>query len=302
MVSKKTQQLPILQWPTKAKRPKGIIFIVHGLMEHSLRYRPLIQEFNKHGYHVASVELPGHGTFASANGQLGTLPLVQGWKKIIEAIHTSIIYLKEYYPNLPIVLLGHSLGAFISTCYVAQYPNSVQKLILSASTLDRSPMPILGRGLAHILSAFGGSQRKSPLLHTLCFLGFNSNFLPNRTEFDWLCSDPEVVDDYINDPTCGFVCSRAYYAALFKLIRLASKASTLKRIPTSLPILNIAGDQDPLSKGGTRVQILHNELLKLKKNVDTRLIKGERHEPLLGTQKHAIMGSILKFLRPELAN
>ncbi len=62
----------------------------------------------------------------------------------------------------------------------------------------------IGHKVATIEMKLRGAKTKSPMLNFLSFGNFNSNFKPNRTNFDWLSSDNNQVDKYIADPLMWF--------------------------------------------------------------------------------------------------
>src|SRR5690606_1148928 len=51
-----------------AEEVKGVICLVHGLGEHSGRYRHWAELFNRSGYAVLATDLRGHGQSAGARG------------------------------------------------------------------------------------------------------------------------------------------------------------------------------------------------------------------------------------------
>ncbi len=50
-----------------------------------------------------------------------------------------------------------------------------------------------------------GAKSQSTKLNNLIFGKYNTYFKTNNTEFDWLSSDSDEVDKYINDPYCGTI-------------------------------------------------------------------------------------------------
>ena len=57
-----------------------------------------------------------------------------------------------------------------------------------------------------------GEENTSPVIKSLTFETYNKLFKPNRTAFDWLCSNEEALDEYIKDPLRG----EDYSAGLFR--------------------------------------------------------------------------------------
>ena len=99
-----------------------------------------------------------------------------------------------------------------------------------------------------------GAKTKSPMLNFLSFGNFNSNFKPNRTNFDWLSSDNNQVDKYIADPLCGFICTTSFYRELFSGVLEVNKLEEYKKTPSNLPIHIFSGDRDPVGDMGKGVK------------------------------------------------
>src|SRR5690625_7665827 len=85
---------------------------------------------------------------------------------------------------------------------------------------------------------------------------FESPETPN----DWISIDPDVVKDHANDPFNNFtsppnIRSLSYFAEMMKEIVGTAWA---EKVPVSIPIYNIAGDQDPVGQYGEGVYAVSN--------------------------------------------
>ena len=100
--------------------PKGVIVLVHGLGEHSGRYRTHFADyFTNEGFSILTFDLPGHG---KSSGKRGHIKEYEDFNKLLSA---GISHAKKKYPTLPIFLYGHSLGGLIALDY------SIQKVYLA---------------------------------------------------------------------------------------------------------------------------------------------------------------------------
>ncbi|MBI3171559.1 MAG: alpha/beta hydrolase, partial [Hydrocarboniphaga effusa] len=72
---------------------------------------------------------------------------------------------------------------------------------------------------------------------------------PARTDFDWLSRDPAEVDRYVADPHCGFRCTTGLWLDLLEYAGKLTEPARLRRIPKSLPVLLMAGGDDPVCAG-----------------------------------------------------
>jgi len=92
-------------------------------------YHKLAEQFVNYGYHVAVLELRGHGR---SNVRVGHLTDF-GYDHIVQQdIHSLVTHLSDQYPSLSIVLGGHSLGAQFSLLYASRYPELIDALLLMA--------------------------------------------------------------------------------------------------------------------------------------------------------------------------
>lgn len=93
------------KWETD-KQPKGVIVVVHDMLEHHNYYTELIFQFRRRGYHVVTGDLPGHGQTTRLNkGHINSFDQytsrISDWNKVA----------LEY--NLPTYFFGQGLGGLI---------------------------------------------------------------------------------------------------------------------------------------------------------------------------------------------
>jgi alpha-beta hydrolase superfamily lysophospholipase len=213
------------RWPAAGK-PLGVVQISHGMGEHSLRYADLAAYLNQAGLHVYSNDHRGHGRTAKSKEALGDFG-VGGWDALIEDMARLTRIAREREANLPVVLLGHSMGSFATQAYLLDHSDLLAAAALSGSAaVDK--LAILSSGDADLTA-------------------INREFEPARTPFDWLSRDPAQVDKYIADPLCGFgVIARSMATMATASTRIVDPAQ-LARIRKDLPIWVMAGDRDPIN-------------------------------------------------------
>lgn len=110
-------------WQWEAEHPLGVFVLVHGSGEHHGRYEWLIERWRTSGFHVVMGDLPGHGETRNRGH-------VDSFDEYIETISDWVGEAQAY--ELPVFLLGHSLGglAVIRTMMEKDLP--VRALILSS--------------------------------------------------------------------------------------------------------------------------------------------------------------------------
>ncbi|WP_251554596.1 alpha/beta hydrolase [Neobacillus muris] len=140
-------------WKWEAEgEAKAVIVIVHGAMEHHGRYGWLIEMWRLSGFHVIMDDLPGQGMTTRAG------------RGHIDSFDEYIIDVKDwiqaaYQYNLPVFLLGHSMGGLIAIRLLQEQRLNLAGVILSSPCLGLVNPPskfldILSRGLNIIFPSF----------------------------------------------------------------------------------------------------------------------------------------------------
>jgi acylglycerol lipase len=155
------------------ENPKAIVVIVHGLGEHSGRYDYVTEVLNSSGYGVFRFDNRGHGKSGGARGYL------TNYCTFIEDADFIVDLGKKQFSELPIFMLGHSMGGFITASYGVKYPNKLKGQIFSGPAVI--PLPTLEE-----LKKM--DVEKNPLLS-----------IPNGLSH-LICRSEKVIADYNNDP------------------------------------------------------------------------------------------------------
>jgi acylglycerol lipase len=113
------------------KNPEAIIFIVHGLAENSGRYNETAAFLAKEGYAVFCHDHQGHGLSEGKRGY------IKHFSTYAEDLTGFIDDTLEKYPEIPVFLLGHSIGGTIAISYCLKNQEKIKGLILSAPALQR---------------------------------------------------------------------------------------------------------------------------------------------------------------------
>ena len=109
------------------ENPKAIVQVVHGFAEHSGRYLNVVNEIIPLGYGVYADDHRGHGRSEGIRNYVDSFDqYVEDEKKLYDII-------KEKHPNLPIFLLGHSMGSLIAIYVIKKYEDLYKGLILSGT-------------------------------------------------------------------------------------------------------------------------------------------------------------------------
>lgn len=276
---------------------RGVVHIVHGMSEHGGRYRRLAEQLTGAGYGVYAPDTRGHGLTAGTEDNLGHLADMDGWALVVSDVLEINHRIHHRHPDLPIILLGHSMGSFISQHYITLYGQTVQGVALSATDFSSGQLRRLALLIARWEVRHHGPHHRSTLMNALSFSSFNRPFRPNRTAFDWLSRDDTEVDRYIADPYCGFLCSAQTWEDMFIGLERIHSQHTRRRIPSDLPIYLLAGDKDPVGKFGKGPRRLYAAYLKAGiQDVTLKLYNCARHEPFNETNRDEITQDLITWL------
>ncbi len=109
--------------------PKAVVVLVHGICEHLGRYDHTTSRFNEWGYSVYRFDNRGHGRSGGERGY------VESYERFLEDTDMVITAARQENPGVPIFLLGHSMGGFISVAYGVKYPDRLSGLIHSGAAV-----------------------------------------------------------------------------------------------------------------------------------------------------------------------
>jgi len=122
-----------------AERPRALVAIVHGLGEHSGRYGALAGDLVARRFTVVSLDLPGHGEAPGARGDAASWEFLRDL--CIPPMFTVTRGMPGQPPELPVVLLGHSLGGVLALDYALAHPRTIFGLVLSGPAIKSPPPP-----------------------------------------------------------------------------------------------------------------------------------------------------------------
>ena len=203
------------------KPPKAIILLVHGYAEHAGRYRYFAEHCVAKGYAVFAIDHWGHG---QSDGTPGYVP---DFSVFHDGVDQLLACAKDEFPNLPVMLVGHSMGGLISATYLLSNQSKFLACVLSGPAIKAAEEP----------SAF-----------LKAVSGFLSRFFPKAgvLELDpnGVSRDPQVVADYLADPLVynGKMGARLAAEMLNNMTDIQQNAGKI-----SLPILLLHGEKDSLA-------------------------------------------------------
>ena len=205
------------KWEAEGKA-KAVIVIVHGAMEHHGRYGWLIEMFRLAGFHVVMGDLPGQGmTTRTRRGHIDSfdeyLVEIKDW---VQAAYSF---------DLPVFLLGHSMGGLASIRLLQKEKLKVAGLILSAPCLGLVKYP------SKVMGAFSVILNK--VVPTLR--------IPSGLTIDMATRNEEVIEIDCNDTLYITKISVRWYRELISAMKQAFEETSKSQ---DLPLLLMQGGGD----------------------------------------------------------
>jgi len=275
--------------------PCAVVQIVHGIAEHIGRYDDFARFLNAHGIVVAAADHMGHGKSIGEDDVKGYF--TGGWDAAVRDCRRLQRRMLQAYPDVPHVILGHSMGSFLVRTMLYQYPDSsVTGAILSGTGWQPEAMLQAGLLACRAAEKKSGEKATSDFLNKLIFGGYNTKFRPNRTPSDWLSTDESVVDHYIADPLCGFDATIGLIRDMLTGITMNQKSENLVKMRKKLPVWFFSGDRDPVGGNGAGVKKSVDAFRKAgMENVKMTLYSG-RHEMLNEKNKNEVYADVLAWI------
>lgn len=245
-------------WLPDDETPELVLHIIHGMTEHMGRYAEFARVLTDKQIAVAGFDLPGHGVNASDTSC--AVFRAQDWENSLAAIHAFQQELHRRFPGAKHVLLGFSLGSFLLRDYLSRYLAETQGVILMG-TGDQPAWilcPIIQLVKQQIKTC--GYGQTTPLIRKLSVENYNKYFRPNRTEYDWLCSDMSTLREYMQDDLCKKEISAGLFLQLLEGIVRTGKMTSLQNWDKQLPVLLISGRQDPVGNFEKGVKSVYRKL------------------------------------------
>lgn len=279
---------------------RGVIQIAHGMIDHIGRYSDMAEYFAEKGYVVAGNDHLGHGDSVLQKEDYGYFTEKNPSLYVVEDMHKLTRIMKKEYPDCPYILIGHSMGSFLSRRYMSMYGDELDAAVLLGTGNQPYPVVKAGMLLSKAVKALKGERYRSRLLNQVIFGMYNKKIKDKHTEKDWVCADDNVVKEYIADEKCDFVFTANGYIGLLSTIDYVKKEANIRKIPTKLPVLLASGEEDPVGGYGKDVEKLFVTYSRHLEDVELRLYEDCRHELHNEAIKNEVFDAIDEWLTERL--
>jgi len=276
---------------------RGVVQLAHGMIDHSGRYELLANYLTSRGFVFAGNDHLGHGLSAPDSSDLGFFAEKDGIDHVLRDLHALNRILREKFHGMKPVLMGHSMGSFLSRLYVVKYPNSIQGHIIHGTGGPMGAVLPMGKGLVNMIMLFRGKRYRSNLVAKMAFMGYNSKFPKSEGKNAWLSRDTELIKDKDKDPKTGFIFTLSAYRDLFTMVGLCNANKWFSDYPKDLATLVMSGSMDPVGNYGKGPEYVYKHLLLSGvSGVSMKMYEGARHELFNETCRDEVFADMVAWL------
>lgn len=263
--------LAAYRWPLE--QPRAACVLVHGYAEHVGRYGAVVEALAGAGVETFAIDLRGHGRSGGVRADVRDF---DDYVRDVLLLHGQA---KGERPDLPVLVLGHSMGGTIALRFAVEHPGALDALVLSGPFLRPSaPPPAWLVGVSGLLARVAPQLPVQPL------------------DAAAVSRDPAVVEAYRADPLVytGRIKARMGHALVTAGEPLLERAGEV-----GVPTLIIHGGADALADPHGSEELaerIPGDLATL------RVYPGGYHEQLNDLERERVTADILDWTErlPEL--
>lgn len=281
---------------------RALVQISHGMIEYVDRYEELAEYLTARGILVFGNDHLGHGQSVMSEAEWGFFASEDASEKVVRDLHTLSLKVRKDYMNVPYILLGHSMGSFMARRYAMTYGAELDGAIFVGTGNQPSWLVKFGKNLVSFLSIFYGERYRSKLVEKMMFGSYNKRFAPVKTQYDWLSRNEENVEKYKNDKACTFLFTLNGYKTLFSTLLFIEKKMNILKLPAKLPVLLLAGEDDPVGDYGKAVRQVYM-IYKQRgiKDLSIKLYPKDRHEVLNEIDRKEVFAYLYQWIDKRIS-
>lgn len=280
---------------------RGVVQIMHGIAEYIERYDDFMVFLASNGLVAVGTDHLGHGKTIEKPEQKGFFADKDGWDYVIKDEEILRRAMAKEYPDTVQIVFGHSMGSFMARTHLIRYPGGFDAAIISGT--GNQGAALVGGGLAvgNIVTALKGAHHYSNFINNLAFGSYNKAYDPQRTDYDWLTRDNDVVDKYIADPLCGFIPTCSLFRDMMTGVKFITNVDNLTKMAKDIPVYFMSGDKDPVGDYGKGVTLAYENFKKAgMKDVTMKLYKDGRHEMLNELNRAEVYADVLNWINKKI--
>lgn len=256
----------------EVENPQAGIILVHGMFEHSRRYEEFAAHMAGHGFSVFLPDLRGHGASEGRRGHVRSFDvLLQDLDRFRREVQGLVPL------DLPLFLIGHSLGGLISLRYLEEYEASFDGAIMTS--------PWLGTAVAIPRWQVLAAAVLNRILPAFPF--------PFRLDPDDLTQDPERSADYREDPQIHSTITPRLFTEISSAIETALRRGDRIGVPVLF-----------LLAGGDRIVDTERSLAFARslpsEDITVEVLEKQHHEVLQERDRAATITRIRDWIQDHL--
>ena len=262
------KEIFVREWADVAN-PRGIVQIVHGMVEHSGRYDAFARFLNGHGFIVVADDHRGHGetdkdTLGYSAGHM--------FQDTVRDEGEITAHYRAKYPALRHFVFGFSYGSFLTQSYISIYGDRTDGAVIAGSNYKKDFDVYLGSVVAHLFP----EKKPAAFIERQSFGAYAKLF----EDGEWLSADAENNAAYHADAYCSFTCSNRFYRDFFKGLKSLYTKRYIAGLKKDLPVLLVSGKDDPVGDMGKGVEKLYRFYTQKARMTDVTLtlFDNSRHE------------------------
>ncbi|MCH5204932.1 MAG: alpha/beta fold hydrolase [Oscillospiraceae bacterium] len=277
------------------EKPKAVVQFSHGMCEFTERYEEFAQFLCENDIAFCGHDHVGHGSSVAHDDLLGYFGEQDGYKNMVRDLHRMNGIIRKTFSDIPIFLVGHSMGSFLSRIYLSKYEDRFNGAIIMGTAGGITGQAPLRKVLDTAVRRNGDLYRHKNITK-MVYGVLNLRTANRRTEYDWLSRDDADVDGFIENPKCNFTFTVAGYRDMLNALLCCNSAAVIENTPTDIPLLFLSGGMDPIGEYGSGVRNAVIRYLEHGCDVNLRIYREARHELLFELNKNEVMNDILEFI------
>ncbi len=251
--------------------PRGVVILSHGFGEHAHRYDHVAQRFGRDGLLTYALDHRGHGRSG------GKRVLVKDISEFTGDFDTLVGIATHEHPDVPRIVLGHSMGGGIVFAYGVEHPDNYDLMVLSgpAVAAQTAVSPLL----AWIAKTVGAIAPGLPL---------------QQLDAGAVSRDPAVVDAYNTDPQ---VYHGKVPGGIARVLMLVGETMPQRAASLAAPLLVVHGSDDHLIP----VEGSHQLVAAVgSSDVELKVYPGLYHEVFNEPEQDQVLDDVVSWINARL--
>jgi len=215
------QPAPLVCWSDPKVEPKAVALCVHGLGLHKGTFEALGKRLSQDGIVTYAIDIRGFGEWMH-----GEKRAVIDFPQSLNDIKQALEEIHKAYPNLPVIIMGESMGGAIALHATAMYPDLIAGLVSSVPAGDR----------------FGQTETELKV-GIRALLGFNKEMKVGQSVVEQATQKEDLRSAWEGDPLARMELSPK---ELMEFQSFMNKNFQSAQEITSVPVLFIQGMNDKL--------------------------------------------------------